>query len=516
MRTFSSCSAASLAVIAGLGLAMPAAAQKSADTLRFGYQDSISTVEVVLDPKPETILTNHAVFDGLVWYDPKSREYKPAIAESWKRLDDKTIEFKLRRDVKFHDGSPLTADDVVYSIKYLTDPASKLRFMNLEFVERIEKIDDYTVRMVEKRTTSYDFSRLDAASAPIYPMAVHSKLADKSEFGRKQPIGTGPYKVESVDPARGIVLVRNDNYALAAPYRPAATIRKVQLLPIPDMQTELAQMMTGGLDVIHDVPKDLAQQIAAVPNMAITPSDGPNFFYMAFDVVNRSGNAALSKPDVRKAIEMAIDRASLARNIVAGGEAADIINALCLKSQADCPQQLAVNPPAVNVGDAKKLLAAAGYPDGFDVRVNSIPGSQSLAEAIGGELRKIGIRAKVEHYNFAAYRDAERNGKLELSVAHFWSPGASPVGTLEKFFGVPARDYWQDETIVKLKDQANTELDQKKRLELYAQVFNRINERAYIFPLTSFPSVFAHARDVVVDTGALNPGGADLNRIHWK
>ncbi|MDB5405328.1 MAG: Peptide/nickel transport system substrate-binding protein [Rhodospirillales bacterium] len=499
---------------AAIALVSPALAQKDKDTLRFGFQDPISTVEVVLDPKPETIMTNDAVFDGLVWYDPASRSYKPALAESWSRIDDKTLEFKLRRDVKFHDGTAMTADDVAYTFGWLIDPASKLRYVNLDFVARIEKIDDYTIRLIEKQPSSYDLSRLPLA--PVYPKAVHGALADKAEFGRKRPIGTGPYKVESIDSTRGVVLVRNDLYPLASEWRPAGQIKQIQIVPIPDLQTEIAQLITGGLDVIHDLPKDLAEQLAGAPNVTITASTGPNYFYMEMDSVNRSGNAALAKPEVRKAIAMAIDRTELAEHVVTGGKAVTVIDALCLPSQSDCPPTLAAVPPRPDAAAAKKLLAAAGYPDGFDVDITSIPGAQALAEAIAGDLRKIGVRAKVDHKTFGSYREKETQNKLEILVAHFWSAGASPWGTLDRFFGPPARDYFHDEEINRLKAAGASELDDAKRIALWRQIFERINERGYIMPLTTFPSVFASADNVVIGTGALNPGGADLNRIHWK
>jgi len=492
-----------------------ALAQKSADTLRVAYSSPISTVEVIVDPSPETIITNGAVFDGLVWYDPQSHEYKPALAESWTRLDDKTIEFKLRHGVKFHDGSDFTADDVVYTYNWIISPAAKLRYNNLSFVDHVEKIDAYTVRLYEKQPTSYDLARLNA-DAPIYPAAIHSKLENKSDFGRQHPIGTGPYKVVSIDATNGIVLKRNENYALASRWRPAASVETIRIVPMPDLQTQLAQLMTGGIDLIHDVPKDMVDQLAAIPNLKETASTGPNYFYMEMDSVNRSGNAALSNPKVRRALEMAIDRKDLAEHIVTGGREVKILNALCIESQADCPRQLDILPPEPNPAQAKALLAEAGYPNGIDVDITSIPGAQAMAEAVSGELRKIGVRAKVSHLTFGAYREKETTGHLEILVAHFWSPGASPIGTLERFFTSPARDYFHDQAIVDLKKKADGEIDQTKRVALYRDIFNRVNEQAYLMPLTTFPCVFAHSADLVVETGALNPGGIDLDRIHWN
>ena len=157
-----------LILLASILAATPAAAQKASDTLRIAFQDPISTLDLIRDRKPETLLTSSAVFDGLVALDPDTRACKPNLAESWTRVSDKIIEFKLRRGIRWHDGKDFTADDVVFSYTYYNDPAEKLRFRQLGFVERAEKVDDYTVRIIEKDVTSHDmhFFRIHIRSIP--------------------------------------------------------------------------------------------------------------------------------------------------------------------------------------------------------------------------------------------------------------------------------------------------------------------------------------------------------------
>ena len=108
-------------LVVGL-VAGPALAQKSKDTLRIGFYDPISIVDATHDPKPETGFLSRAVYDNLLAYDRKSGEFKPALAKSWKRIGAKSIEFKLRDDIKFHDGSEFDADDVVYTIYWMANP----------------------------------------------------------------------------------------------------------------------------------------------------------------------------------------------------------------------------------------------------------------------------------------------------------------------------------------------------------------------------------------------------------
>jgi peptide/nickel transport system substrate-binding protein len=496
-------------------MATPALAQKSADTVRVGLLDPVSTVDIVFDPKPETSFSAEAVFDSLLVYVPKTREFKPNLAMSWTRIDPRTLEFKLRQDVKFHDGSPFSADDVVYSINFLVDPASKIRFGdNWTWVDHAEKVDQYTVRVIAKQPTAYDLARL-ATSTPIYPAAIHSKLADKSEFGRKTPIGTGPYKVESIDPTKGVMLVRNPDDKLASPWRPAARVARIHLIPIPDLQTQIAQLMTGGLDLIHEVPKDQAEQLGATPGYAMTANQGVVFYYMALDSVNRSGNAALSNPDVRQALWMAVDRESLVKNVVPGGKAVEIVDALCVKIQIGCSYGSA--PPKFDPVAAKQLLAKAGFPDGFEAEITTFPGAHSVGEAVAGQLRKIGVRAKVDQKTFVGYRDKQREGKLQILVGH-WSSGGLPdvASTMGYYFGGGPRDYWHDKTIDGWAAEAAREMDPAKRSAIYHQVFDYVNAHHYIMPLTTFPSILVHTSDLVVEQGSLSPAGASLDLMHWK
>jgi peptide/nickel transport system substrate-binding protein len=269
-----------LAVIAAvlmLGTA-PAGAQKAKDTLRIAFTDPISTILDMEDPKPETRITTAAVFDWLVCYDRNSRSFAPLLAKSWSQIDDRTIEFVLRDDVVFHDGSKLTADDVVYTLSWAIDPQNKLRYAaeDLAWLERAEKIDDTHVRIIAKQPTPLALIRL-AVSAPILPAKLHASYENKSDFGRKTRVGTGPYKVASFDSSAGIVLVRNKDYKLASKCRAGASIGRIQVLPIPDVQTQVAQLTVGGIDILHTGSKDTADLLAANPLLAVTASQGMSF-----------------------------------------------------------------------------------------------------------------------------------------------------------------------------------------------------------------------------------------------
>jgi peptide/nickel transport system substrate-binding protein len=258
-RVFASC----LAAAALIALSSFAHADKAHDTLRFAVDQPIRLLDGYLTPNPEADLVDRAIYDTLVGYDVATRTYHGQLAESWKQIDDKTMEFKLRHGVKFHDGIEMTADDVIYSFQYGMDPNVNFLFKDSRFgwIDHVDKVDDYTIRVTAKQPTAIMLARLWSAPE-ILPKHIHAQLADKSTFGL-HPVGTGPYKVQSYEPASGtIVLVKNPDYNWGG-YEPAGKIGRVEVSTIPDAQTRMAKMMVGDLDLIFNVDYTQAKDMAA-------------------------------------------------------------------------------------------------------------------------------------------------------------------------------------------------------------------------------------------------------------
>lgn len=497
-------------------VAAPAFAQKSKDTLRVGFFDPISSVDQFFDPKPETSFLTRAIFNALVDIDTEDGKIVPSLAESWTRVDDKTLEFKLRKDVKFHDGSAFDADDVVYTVSWLIDPTTKLRFKNnFEFIERAEKVDQYTVRIISKRPIAFDLVRL-ATSLLILPSDVHGAYQNKADFGKK-PIGTGPYRVAQVDTNSGIVL--NMGKDLFNPGRSGtkATIGRVVALPVPEVQTQIAHFLRSELDILHDIPKDQMEVLVSNPDYKVTPSQGLAYFYMNFDSAGRSGFKPFTDIRVRKAVSMALDRGSLARNILEVGNDNSVkpMDVVCLKIQQACAWS--TKPPAYNLEEAKKLMAEAGYAEGFSLKITTQPGTHELGEAIAGELRKINIRAVIDKSTMGVYRKKQTDGELQALVALYTSGGLPDASALLSFyFDGGGRDYARDPQMTKWMHEGETIMDPKKREDLYRKAFDRMNEMSYVLPITNKPTFWLHTKDIEVIPGSLAPIGGEPNFIHWK
>lgn len=518
MSTFKSKTRSLLQWVLAMGLSLSpvsAFAQKAADQVRIGFFDPVSSILLYDDSQPEIGFTSRAVFDPLICFDKKTGQFAPLLATSWKIVDEKTLEFDLRQDVKFHDGSPFSADDLVYTLRWLTAPDTNFRFKeNFDWFAGIEKLSDYKVRMALKRPIGIAMIRL-AISFAVLPAKLHQPLADKAEFGRKTPIGTGPYKAEYVDANRGVSLIRNADYKQGNECKPAARVNRIKALPIPDIQTQVAQMNTGGLDLLHVASKDIVDFMASNPNYAITASQAITFHYMAMDSINRSGNQALSNPKVRQALMQAIDRGLVTKTVVPGGDEVKPIDALCFKVQLGCAYS--TKPPEFDREAARKLLIEAGYPNGFDVEITATPGSYDLGDALAGELRKINVRAKVDKVTFVAYRQKQKDSKLQILVGQ-WTSGGVPdaSSSVEFYFDRGARDYWRDPQIDKWSEEASIINDEAKRKEIYGKIFDRANEARYILPISTKPDVFIHIKDLNVARGSLSVYGADANELSWK
>lgn len=504
------------AAITAVLAASPVQAQKSKDTLRFGLYQPLKILDRIFNPHPETNLTSPAVFDTLVFYDAVKREYKPLLAKSWDRTDPKTIVIKLREGIKFHDGSDFDADDVVYMFNFATDPKVNFRFKGTRFgwVAGVDKIDRYTVRIRSKKSYAPILSRL-STSPPMYPSDHHSKLKVKSTFG-KAPIGTGPYKVTSLDPSKGVTFLRNDNYQLGA-IKPAGKIKNFIARAIPNTQTQVAELMTGGLDVMYNVGRDQANNLAANPSFGIDVSRTVSFVYILFDSADRSGIGHFKDKRVRQAVLHAIDRQALNKAIVPEALQGDPLQkAICHSWHVGCVSS--VEPPKHDLAKAKQLLKEAGLEKGFDVEITTWGPSRLTAEAVAGQLRKVNIRAKVDFLPIGGFVRKRAKGKVQMFVSLWDNGGAAPDVdvTAGFFFMKGSRNYMGDPMLTKAHAAGQAETDVKKRTEIYRSAFDRVNQESYMMPLIPLPVVLAHTKNVQIHGGHKNPEGFELNRLTWK
>jgi peptide/nickel transport system substrate-binding protein len=412
--------------------------------LRYAVNDWWSTLDPYQFPLDEAAVFFRNVYETLITYDERAHKFVPRLAKAWRQVDDKTFEFDLRDDVKFHNGDHFDADDVVATIAFVTDPNAPLRFKNLyNWVDRVEKLGPYKVRIVSKRAFATMLETI-AYRFDIYDSKVLNKLDNKADYGRLGAIATGPYRMVSLDQQK-MVLQRFDDYYDKSYTYHRAPIENVIVMPIPDRQTQIAQFMTGNIDVIRNVTADTAREVGKDPDARVTATHAGLLLYVQLDALGRSDNKVMKDQRVRKAFMEAIDRKELAKTVIPGGEAATLLNGICVDADVGCASS--TSPPDYNPEDAKKLLAEAGYPNGFDLEFDVHEPIKEIGEAIAGQLRKVGIRASVRPLPISLYVRMRGEGKFTAFLG-FYPTGAQPdMDNIFDIFFNETRDYWNDPVI---------------------------------------------------------------------
>jgi peptide/nickel transport system substrate-binding protein len=500
-----------LAAILSIG-ATPALANKANDTLTVGVHDWWSTLDPYQFPLDEANVFYTIVYETLIGFDEREHKIVPRLAKAWRQVDDKTVEFDLRDDVKFHNGDKFDADDVVGTIKYLIDPNVPLRFKSVyDWVEKVEKTGPYSIRITAKQPLAGELLNF-AYRFYIYDTKVLAKLENKADYGRQGAIATGPYKVVSLDQQK-MVLVRNeDYYAKDGPY--SAHIKNIVVRPIPDPQTQIAEFMTGNIDLIRNPSADTARQLALAPNTAVSPMHNGLLMYITLDAAGRSDNKAMKDERVRKAFMEAIDRKELAKTVIPGGEIAELLDGICIPSNIGCVST--TKPPEYNPEDAKKLLAEAGYKDGFDLEFDVHEPLSEIGQAIGGQLRKVGIRASVRPLPLTLYVRLRGEGKFTTFLGFYPTSAQPDMDNILDFFFSGNRDYVGNDPVIReAAAKGAVEFDQKKRDAIYQTAIDHINNHNLILPVADLPMVFVHTKEVAVKENRLSPIQTVVTDFYW-
>jgi peptide/nickel transport system substrate-binding protein len=459
------------AVLAGLlAISGPALAGKKDDTIRFAYDQAPESVDPFFNNVRIGVIIGANVWDTLVVRDPNTNEYTGNLAKSWKQIDDKTIEFELRQGVKFHNGEEFDADSVVYTLNFVADPANKVRL---------------TTKQVFPAAIEYL-----AGPVVIHPAKYYAEVGPKGQNAK--PIGSGPYRVASYVPGKSITLEKNPAYFKDGP-KGEAKINKVEIRFIPDRQTQMAETLSGGADLIMHVPKDQADQAAKVPHLQVLSGETMRIAFMQLNTLDNTPTPALKDPRVRMAIAHAIDRESIVKNIVGAGSR--VLHTQCFPSQFGCTDQGAARY-AYDPALAKKLLAEAGFPNGFETEIFAYR-ERNQTEAIINNLQQVGIKAKLNFSQYAAMRDAIRAGKASLTHQTWGSFSVNDVSaSIPVWFGGEADDVTRDKETQELLKKGNNSVDPKVRQQAYQQALKKIADNSYSVPLWSLPVYYVASKEL--------------------
>jgi peptide/nickel transport system substrate-binding protein len=500
---------------AALLVAGPAVAQKAKNTVRYPIEEAGSTIDRYEAPGSFANHWEPTVFDNLISFDPKKGQFVPAIAKSWAQPDELTYEFELRDDVKFHDGQKLTADDAVYTLTYLTDPKVKLRYkQSWSWIKSIEKTAPNKFRIVAKQPDPDGLMWL-AFGTPIYPKHLHEPIAasEKSTFGAK-PVGTGPYRIVQMDKNVGVVAERYADFVPGA-MKARPQVGRIVAEPMEDAGTQVAALLTDRVDVVANLPIDQAMALKDTGRFDVMLSPPRlGYIYLMYPTFAWTNAKQLADPRVRKAIVMAIDRKLLLESVYGplAGQVAPT-EGLCSKEQLGCGYTQMV--PDYDPAGAKKLLAEAGYPDGFDVTISAYRDNAAHVTAISGMLRKIGIRAEVRAVHSTQRLKLIKEGAVQIGYWG-WSGGNMFTVSPQIVRHLQSGEA-EDPGFAKLADAPFSIMDDAERRKASARAFDYLNEKAYTFAMIPNREIFTMSKEVgILNPDDLRPMQISPHEFIWK
>jgi peptide/nickel transport system substrate-binding protein len=372
-----------------------AGAPSNATTLVLAASAGVSTLDPAIESGAsfETFLQ---MWDALTKFDAYTMKLGPGLATSWKPLDANTWQFKLRENVKFHNGEPFDARAVKYTFERIADPANKSEHLSrAPTIKRVDIVDPHTVNIVT--------SELDAT----LPLGVSwwlvmppQYIQDKGlEYALAHPVGTGPFKFVDWRQGDFITMDANPEYWGGKPNFERLTIKV-----IPEPATRLAALKAGEAQIAVQLPPDLVSEVTASSDLRVETVPVGVTTLIQFDTAHGPADSPLKNQKVRQALNYAVDKQSLHKNLLAGQGA-------IAQGQSVSPEAFGYNPNIkaypYDLDKAKQLLSEAGYPNGFSFTMYTPVGKylmdKEVTTAIADQLSKIGVQAKVQALEWGVF-----------------------------------------------------------------------------------------------------------------
>ncbi len=421
------------------------------------------------------------IYDTLMYFNPDGTEDpQPRIAESYEISDDGLdYTFHLRDDVTFHDGTPVTADDVVFSIELYK--ASEYQGSQISMLSSVEATDEHTV-----------VCHLDTPYSPFLEGICSPMIASKAYYEKSEddfvnsPIGSGPYKFVSRSKGSNIKLEANEDY-----YRGAPEIKEVTFEMIPDSATKAIALQTGEVN-FAEIDSSTMPQLEANPQITIAEVPTSSFSYIAMNLEKEPFNDV----KVRQAINYAIDRDNLVA-VCFDGEA-EVNSNICAKERfgySDDQLQYTYDPDK-----AKELLSEAGIETPYDLGEILVAEKYSnLATVIQNDLKAVGLEVEISVKEFNSYISDLQNGNYGITALNMTLEGDTQsleMAFTTDYIGIANNARYSDADMDALFDQARSETDTDKRAEVFDQIFTKAQDEAIYGVLCNPMTLYAYNSDL--------------------
>jgi peptide/nickel transport system substrate-binding protein len=471
-----------------------------AQTLRWAAQNDILT----MDPHSQNHATTSTIlahaYEGLTRYSV-SYEIEPALATKWTYLSPTQVRFELRKGVKFHDGSPFTADDVLFSFDRIRQPQGTMAIY-VTGVSEIKKIDSHTVDMLLaspsplllRNITSFRIMS-KAWAEKNKTVATQDYKAKEENFASRNVMGTGSYKVVGWQPEQRITMSINTDWW----DKHAGNVKEMVYTPIKSDPTRVAALLSGDVDLLTDLPTQDVARLRSDPKLKVLEGAEVRTIFLALDMGSPElkyssvkGKNPFADKRVRQALSLAIDREAIRRNIMRGlSVPAGIVVAPGVNGHTPDIDL----PIKQDMEAAKKLMAEAGYPDGFEFRLNCpnnrYVNDEEICQAVVAMWARLGVKAPLIAENFATFSQKFQNFDTSAYLLGWGVPTYDAQYTVQSIIrtrtsGADGNFNFSrisDATIDRLTDAMKGEADINKRNAMIREALLRIRDEVLVIPL---------------------------------
>jgi peptide/nickel transport system substrate-binding protein len=477
-------------------------ANVQAAPLKWGAQNDILT----LDPHSQNHATTNAIlmhaYEGLTRYSAKQeREVEPALATKWTFISPTQVRFDLRKGVKFTDGSPFSADDVIFSLGRIKQPQGTMQIY-VTGIKEIKKIDDYTIDMILDAPQPVllrniiDFRIMSKAwSEKNNSTKVQDYKAKEENYASRNVNGTGPYKITGWNPDNRVTM--DDNPAWWG--KKDGNVTTVAYSPIKADATRVSALLSGEIDMLTDLPTQDVTRLRTDPKLKVV--DGPEVrtIYIAMDLgsdelrtSNIKGKNPFKDKRVRQALNMSVDREAIKTRIMRG---LSIPAGIMVAPGVNGNTPALDTPMKVDIEGAKKLLADAGYPNGFEFTLacpnNRYVNDEVICQALLSMWARIGIKAKLQAEPMSTFSQKMQKFEHDIYMLGWGVATYDAQYTIQslartKTTGSNGNFNWSkvsDARIDELSDAMANEVDVAKRNGMIAEALTRIRDEHLFIPL---------------------------------
>jgi len=423
----------------------------------------------------------------------------PMLAEKWEALSPTHWRFHLRPGVKWHDGTPFTAEDVKFTIDYIINPKQVYaRKTRIAGVVSAEVVDEKTVDI--RTSAPAPLLLRGLADIPI-ESKTHTEKVGFAEAHRK-PMGTGPWKYVEWVAGDHYDLVANESYWDGPP-----AMKKLRIRAIPEGATRVASLVAGETDIIEEIPVDLLPSVERRKNLKIDAVESSVSLVHTFDTRKPPFNDVR----VRQALDYAIDKQALVKQML-GGYGSVLDGQLVTKGTFGHNPNIKARP--YDPAKAKALLAEAGYPKAFENKINTLSGRYlsdvDIANAVAGMMTEVGVKTSVNVVEGGVWSQLDRSREQGPMYQVGWfSVGDADFNTVW-YTDRSKRNYWSNEEFNKLWEKGRSTMDEGERLKIYNRMMEIMHEELPSIFLVGLPRISGRSDKV----SGWKPSRDSLLRLH--